>query len=194
MKKNNSVNFLFEAATLKRLQRTGWQILGGANKESIAEHSFMVCVISFVLAQTLKVNLEKILTMALFHDLSETRIGDIYKLADLYVKTDEKKAREDVFSNLDGAKKLRNILDEYDKKLSTEAKLVHDADTLALILELKQMIENGNLNARDWLSANINCLKLEKSQELAREIENTNSQDWWKKERKEIHKSFRKYQ
>ena len=187
-----SVKFLFEAATLKRLQRTGWQILGGGNQESIAEHSYMVCVISIVLAQNLKVNLEKILTMALFHDLSETRIGDIYKLADLYVKTDEKKARRDVFSNLNDDKKTLSILDEYDKKLSLESKLVHDADTLALILELKQMIENGNLNARDWLSANIDCLKLEKSKELAREMETANSQDWWKKERKEIHKSFRK--
>ena len=192
MKKNNSANFLFEAATLKRLQRTGWQILGGGNQESIAEHSYMVCVISIVLAQNLKVNLEKILTMALFHDLSETRIGDIYKLADLYVKTDEKKARRDVFSNLNDDKKTLSILDEYDKKLSLESKLVHDADTLALILELKQMIENGNLNAQEWLQANINCLKLKKSKELVREIETTNSQDWWRKERKEIHKSFRK--
>ena len=187
-----SVNFLFEAATLKRLQRTGWQILGGANKESIAEHSYMVCVISIVLAQNLKVNLEKILLMSIFHDLSETRIGDIYKLADLYVKTDEKKARRDVFSNLNDDKKTLSILDEYDKKLSLESKLVHDADTLALILELKQMIENGNLNAQEWLQANINCLKLKKSKELVREIETTNSQDWWRKERKEIHKSFRK--
>ncbi len=191
MKKNN-INFLFEAATLKRLQRTGWQILGGANKESIAEHSFMVCVISFVLAQDMKVNLEKILLTALFHDLPETRIGDVYKLADLYVNADEKKARRDVLSNLGDDKKALSILDEYDKKLSLESKLVHDADTLALILELKQMIENGNLNACDWLSANINCLKLEKSKELAREIETANSQDWWKKERKKIHKSFRK--
>ena len=187
-----SVKFLFEAATLKRLQRTGWQILGGGNQESIAEHSYMVCVISIVRAQNLKVNLEKILTMALFHDLSETRIGDIYKLADLYVKTDEKKARRDVFSNLNDDKKTLSILDEYDKKLSLESKLVHDADTLALILELKQMIENGNLNAQEWLQANINCLKLKKSKELVREIETTNSQDWWRKERKEIHKSFRK--
>ena len=188
MKHNKkSVNFLFEAATLKRLQRTGWQILGGANKESIAEHSFMVCVISFVLAQNLKVNLEKILTMALFHDLSETRIGDIYKLADLYVKTDEKKARRDVFSNLSNDKNALNILDEYDKKETLESKLVHDADTLALILELKQMIENGNLNACDWLQANINCLKLKKSKELAKEMETANSQNWWKKERKNLH-------
>ena len=151
MNNKKSVNFLFEAATLKRLQRTGWQILGGANKESIAEHSYMVCVISFVLAQNLKVSLEKILLMALFHDLSETRIGDIYKLADLYVNTNEKKAKHDVFSNLESDNKMLNILDEYDKKLSLEAKLVHDADTLSLILELKQLMENGNLNACDWL-------------------------------------------
>ena len=68
--KTSLIDFLFEAAALKRLKRTGWQILGD-NQESIAEHTFMVCVISFVLAVKLKADFEKVLIIALFHDFEE---------------------------------------------------------------------------------------------------------------------------
>jgi len=191
MKKNNLANFLFEAATLKRLQRTGWQILGG-NEESIAEHSYMVAVISFILAESLKIDVEKTLLMALFHDFIETRTGDIYKLSDLYVKVDEKKAAEDAFSGLTFQDNLINIIKEYEEEKTLEAKIVHDADTLALCVELKQLIENGNSHAREWYNANLEKVKLAKSKKLAKEIDTTNSQDWWKKERDILHRSFKK--
>jgi putative hydrolase of HD superfamily len=184
-------DFLFEAATLKRLQRTGWQILGG-NKESIAEHSYMVAVISFTLAESLKIDVERTLLMALFHDFIETRTGDIYKLSDLYVRVDEKRAAEDAFFGLTFQNNLIKIIEEYEEEKTLEAKIVHDADTLALCVELKQLIENGNLHAREWYNANLEKVKLPQSKKLAKEIDKTNSQDWWKKERDKIHKSFLK--
>src|SRR3989304_6332566 len=135
--KSNQADFLFEAAALKRLKRTGWQILGD-KQESIAEHTFMVVVISYVLAKKFKVNLEKVLMMALFHDFEESRTGDVYKLADLYTKTDKKKAVKDSFSPLKNSKYMLSLVEEYNKGISIEAKLVHDADTLALCVVLKQ--------------------------------------------------------
>ena len=189
MKKNNLANFLFEAATLRRLKRTGWQILGSENQESVAEHSYMVAVISFVLAKQLSANLEKTLTMALFHDFSEGRTGDVYKLADLYVTVDEKKANNDAFSH---DSKLNEIICEYGEKKSIESQIVHDADNLALILELKQLMENGNLNAKEWFEANKERLKLKESKAIFEEIKSSNTQDWWTKERQKIHKSYKK--
>lgn len=191
MKKNNIVNFLFEAATLKRLQRTGWQILG-ENQESIAEHSFMVCVISYILAGKLKANSGKVVKMALFHDFSETRVGDIYKLADLYVKADVIKAAQDSFSNMGVNNELLSLFKEYEEEKTLEAKIVHDADTLSLCLELKLLIEHGNLHAKEWLAANVKALHLAEAKSLVLEIKNTDSQGWWKMERAKIHKSFRK--
>ena len=115
MKLSSIVNFLFEAAALKRLQRTGWQILGD-NQESIAEHTFMVCVISFVLAVKLKADLEKVLIIALFHDFEEARTGDVYKLADLYTQVDKKKAITDAFSKLPQSAKISKLIAEYEHK------------------------------------------------------------------------------
>ncbi len=192
MKKNNFANFLFEAATLKRLQRTGWQILGGWNRESIAEHSFMVAVIGFVLAQELKANVGKVLMMSLFHDFAEARTGDIYKLADLYVQADEKKAINDAFWGLPDGNKLADITREYEKEKTLEAKIVHDADTLALMLELKQLMENGNINAKEWFEGNFDALRLNESKKLAQQLKSTNSQDWWKKERADLHRLMKK--
>lgn len=188
--KNNLANFLFEAATLKRLQRTGWQILGG-NRESIAEHSFMVAVIGYVLAGQLKADLGKVLLMALFHDFAESRTGDVYKLSDLYVQVDESKAIADAFGGLFFRDELVKATSEYEKRQTLESKIVHDADVLALCVELKQLLENGYQNAKEWYNANLENLKLSESRHLGKELSRTNSQDWWKKEREKIHKSYK---
>ncbi|MBI5451888.1 HD domain-containing protein, partial [Candidatus Gottesmanbacteria bacterium] len=185
MKKNDLVNFIFEASALKRLQRTGWQILG-ENKESIAEHSFMVGIISFVLAKQLKADLEKVLLMSLLHDFTESRIGDIYKLADFYVKADVMSAANDAFSDLLIEDEAIRMTKEYEAEKTLEAKIVHDADTLALMIELKQLMEKGNINAEEWFLGNVDALRLDVSKKLARELKNSNSQDWWKREREKI--------
>ena len=191
MKKNNLTNFIFEAATLKRLQRTGWQVLG-ENRESIAEHSFMVGIISYVIGKQKNANIEKLLLMALFHDFTETRIGDIYKLADFYVKADVLQAAKDAYESLSYGSELVKITREYEDEENLEAKIVHDADTLALCVELKQMMEKGNTNAKEWFDANLDVLVLDESKSLGRELAKTNSQDWWKKERNQLHKLIKK--
>jgi 5'-deoxynucleotidase YfbR-like HD superfamily hydrolase len=53
------VNLIYEAAVVKRLKRTGWQILGD-NEESLGEHIFMTAVIAYLLGKELRVNLEKV--------------------------------------------------------------------------------------------------------------------------------------
>lgn len=184
--KKSLASFLYEVATLKRLQRTGWQIIG-SNKESIAEHSYMVAVISFILAKIMGGNLEKVLTMALFHDLEETRTGDIYKLADFYTHANSDKALKDSLSQVPDQENIFSVMDEYSGRKSPEAKIVHDADVLALCLELKQMIEQGNFHAGEWFRYNRQRLVLPQSKKLMKEIEQTDSQDWWKKERDKIH-------
>lgn len=189
MKNISMINFLFEAVTLKRLQRTGWQILGG-NEESVAEHSYMVTVISFLLADQMGADVKKTLIMALFHDLTEARIGDVHKLADLYVKTDERRAEKDAFSSVGKiGKELMDICGEYRGKKTIESKIVHDADVLALCIELKSLFERGDHHAKEWFDANGKRLVLKESNNILQELKEADSQDWWKKERNKLHKS-----
>lgn len=182
----NTVHFLFEISALKRLQRTGWQILGSGG-ESVAEHSYMVAMISYMLAEQTGADIQKTLLMALFHDVEETRTGDVYRLAKLYVTLKKRKARTDTLQQLPQRNRIEKLLDEYDQRKTLEAKIVKDADNLSLCLELKMRIEEGNTHAQEWLDANIDALQLTESKDLGKVLLKTDSQEWWRKERKILH-------
>jgi len=69
--------FFFQIAELKKLPRSGWKIkLGLKNSESVAEHSYMMSVMSMVLSDMKSLNSEKVLKMAILHDWAESKIGD----------------------------------------------------------------------------------------------------------------------
>lgn len=61
----------------KKIKRSGWLREGIKDSESVAEHCFRLSVFSMVLAKTLGVNQEKLIKMAIIHDLGETKTGDI---------------------------------------------------------------------------------------------------------------------
>lgn len=67
---------------LAALPRTGWLLRGVAEAESIAEHTYGVCVVAMLLvddlrARGLTVDGERVLRMALLHDAAEAFTGDI---------------------------------------------------------------------------------------------------------------------
>ncbi len=67
---------------LAALPRTGWLLRGVADPESIAEHSFGVCVVAMLLVDDLRargttVDGERVLRMAIVHDAAEAFTGDI---------------------------------------------------------------------------------------------------------------------
>ncbi len=186
------VNLIFEAAVLKRLQRTGWQILGD-NQESVGEHSYMTAVIGYLLARMISkpkrsIDLEKVLLMSIFHDFHEARTGDVDKISTFYVTRDEGRANDDIFSTTDP--EMADTLVEYEKRESPEAKIVYEANIVALLVELKALQEKGNRNVDDWIEGNCKRLRIPEAKQLAKEICSSNTQDWWKDIRKKLHKSF----
>jgi 5'-deoxynucleotidase YfbR-like HD superfamily hydrolase len=91
---------LIELQRLKRLDRTGWTLRGLANgTESVAAHSFGVCAAAMMLADSLiargvVVDVERVLRMALLHDWSETRVGDMPKTGAAYFGREVRKRAE----------------------------------------------------------------------------------------------------
>lgn len=183
-------DFLFEAHLLKRIQRTGWQILG-ENKESVTEHLYLSTIITYLLAKEIKVNMERVLVMSLFHDFHETRTGDVDKISLNYITRDTDKANRDIFLSLPFGREVLTILNEYEKKKSLEARIVYEANILALVIELKTLIDKGSQHAKEWLQANVERLRLKESKALAKEIIETDSQDFWKDIRHSLHTQFR---
>ncbi|MCA1793185.1 MAG: HD domain-containing protein, partial [Desulfobacteraceae bacterium] len=85
-------NFLFEARILKDLNRSGYAFLGDGH-ESIAEHCFTTAFICFTMARLdPKTNGERLMAMALVHDMAEARTGDFNYVQKHYSTTDESKA------------------------------------------------------------------------------------------------------
>lgn len=186
-KKQSIANLIFEAAVVKRLKRTGWQILGD-NEESLGEHTFLSCVIAYVLSKQMKANTETALVMALFHDFHEARTGDVDKIALRYIARDQHRANRDIFQKADAG--LLKLLETYEKRGTLEAKIAHEANVVALLVELKLLVEKGNVHAKEWLEANQKRLKLPEAIELADQLAHTDSHDWWKGIRRDLHEEF----
>ena len=71
------VDFFKSAINLKKISRQGWiNKLNIDKSESVADHSFMMTVMSMVISDLTNQNSEKIMKMALLHDLAESKIGD----------------------------------------------------------------------------------------------------------------------
>jgi len=74
----NLVKFFHHVGRLKRMPRRGWVINDIKKGESIAEHIFRASLMAWVLGSARKgLNIERILKMALMHDICEIYSGDI---------------------------------------------------------------------------------------------------------------------
>jgi putative hydrolase of HD superfamily len=171
---------LFEANFLKRIERTGYPYLG-TGKENVASHSFGVCFCAWILAELSEenVNKEKLLKMALIHDLAETRIGDFNAVNKLYDTADEKRALEDAFEGLPIKEEVLNLWKEYREQKSIEAKLLHDADVIDLLLQLKEQKDLNNPYAEKWIYHAKKRLITPIGKKLAEEILKTEWCSWW---------------
>jgi len=172
-------NFLFEAGMLKRTPRTGFQFLG-TGAESVAEHIFRTVYIGYVLGNLAEgADADRIIKMCLFHDLPEARTGDLNYVNKKYVKTDEKKAVDDLTETLPFGNEMKELLTEFSEGQTLEAKLAHDADQLELILALKEYKDLGNKYADEWLEFAVKRLRTDVARELSATILKTDSSLWW---------------
>lgn len=70
------VNSLLKIGKLKSIKRSGWVREEMPDPESVAEHTFRVSFLVLLLGEELKVSTEKLLKMAIVHDIEEAVIGD----------------------------------------------------------------------------------------------------------------------
>lgn len=146
---------LIELQRLKRLERTGWTLRGLPNgTESVASHSFGVCVTAMLLADEVKargleVDCERVLRMALLHDWAEARVGDMPKTATNYFGADARKNAETLaFADIVGGlganmAQYKDLYHDYEERNSLEARLVKAADVIDLLVETYALERSG---------------------------------------------------
>ncbi|HEX8128422.1 MAG TPA: HD family hydrolase [Pyrinomonadaceae bacterium] len=139
---------LLELQRLKRLDRTGWVLRGLApGAESVAAHSYGVAFTAMLLADEVRargveVDVERVLRVALLHDLAEARTGDMPRTMALYYgaaarRAAERAAFEDMVRDL-GARSAAQygaLHEDYEARESLEARLVKAADILDLLAQ-----------------------------------------------------------
>ena len=136
------LQLLIHGNQLKRTVRSGWVQRGIAGAEDVAAHSYGVAFTALVLAQTVAhpLNLEKVLIMALLHDLPEGKTTDIPTTAWRYlppgIKTEvERGAMVEILGDMTFSAMFLTHWEELHQKETQEALLVHDADKLEMYLQ-----------------------------------------------------------
>src|SRR3989344_3237882 len=144
------IEFLYEVGSLRYLER-GWRQHFGMDMGNILEHTMRVMVLALVIARQAGVkDEEKIMKMALVHDLAETRTTDLSYVQKVYVKADEEASARDLFAGTRLESLRTDYLHEYEERKSLEAKIVKDADNLEVELELKELAQRGSQLPTKW--------------------------------------------
>ena len=175
---------LLEAATLKRMSRTGWGMRGVPWVESVADHTFGVAFVALALADTLRegavedeesaatLDMEKVLIMAVLHDLAEVRLTDLpasaARLIPEVVKSEaEASAMEDLLAPLPGGPRLRALWQEFEDRASAEGRLVRDADKLEMMVQCLRYEQAGSQGLDEfWAAMDVNPWHYRLSAEL----------------------------
>jgi putative hydrolase of HD superfamily len=134
------LEFLLEADRLKQIERRT-TIVGGARRENSAEHSWHLALFALVLAEHADepIDLTRVLTMLLLHDLVEVDAGDtfIYDDDGLASKAEREQAAADRLFGLLPAEQgaaLRAMWEEFEERATPDARFAGALDRLQPVL------------------------------------------------------------
>lgn len=126
-----------ELHNLTRLRRAGWVMAGVSDPESVSDHCFEAAMWAVLLAHSAKINVDvgKVVTMLLFHEIGEARLTDLPRRAAPYVKGAKGQAERAIASDLlDGlSQEIEPLLEEFHERQTPEAKLAEAAEELQII-------------------------------------------------------------
>lgn len=132
----------------KELPRQGFIAMGFKRNEadSVAAHSFSTALLAYFLAKQMqqegeKIDAEKVLKMALFHDIGETIVGDVGTfvkgMAGGVFKDIEKEGVNALVDGLPSHEEIIGLVEEYNNRKTLEARVVKAADNLDALAQAK---------------------------------------------------------
>ncbi|MEK6938492.1 MAG: HD family hydrolase [Nanoarchaeota archaeon] len=136
------LRFLQQAFKLKHVLRTGWVNKNVPNSESVADHIYGVAILALIVPLPKGINRNKLVQMALVHDVAESFHGDPvwekgkYSDWDKHKIKDEKEtlAVKEMFKSI-GRKKTEQLALEFIQHQSPIAKFLKELDKLDMIIE-----------------------------------------------------------
>lgn len=169
------LKFLLSLPRMKAIPRSGWLSHGVAlqDVESVADHSFSTSAISLLLADLeakrgVRVNVERVLRLAVLHDVSELLTFDISKAYLEYLgargKAIKRELEDSAWKYLAKgiehqvlARDYTRLHEEFAMNQTAESKIVHAADSLDILLQIIDYRRKGypeSMLSNLWNSAN----------------------------------------
>ncbi len=178
---NRDLEFLFELGQLRFIKRAWVQVLS-PEFDNLSEHMFRVAWLSMLICKMENAgDHEKILKIALIHDIAESRTGDVHYISRQYTKRNEELAIDDMLEKT-VFEDFKNVWNEYEKRESIEARIVKDADNLSVDMELVEQAYKGNklkeMFAEHRKKVSENGLFTESAKKLWAEMQTANPHDW----------------
>lgn len=146
------------AAALKCEPRKGWQKRVDGRVESVADHSFGVAVLALYEGERRGLDLEKIIKLALIHDLEEAITGDLTPRDKAYrgagrVQKDRDRAIRKLLLKLPAKSRpaYLRLWTDLKERGSKEARLVHQLDKVEMAFQAKEYGKlTGQRKMRDF--------------------------------------------
>ena len=167
-KLKGQLSFLIEADKMKSILRQTL-LIDQSRRENDAEHSWHLALMAMTLAEytPLEINLDRVIRMALVHDLVEIYAGDTFAYdASGYQSKDkrEKEAADKLFSMLppEQGREYRALWEEFD------AMLTPDALYASAIDRLQPFINNALTDGHTWVQHGVTVDKVYKRMDPVR--------------------------
>ncbi|MDD4955142.1 MAG: HD domain-containing protein [Candidatus Omnitrophica bacterium] len=179
----NIMQFVSEAGMLKNVKRSGWQVLGIKNAETVAEHSFRCAILGYILSDMEKASAQKVILLTLLNDIHEARITDLHKMAQRYIKIEgaEDRCFTEQIKNLPdkSRKELTMLHKEYREQKTRESIIARDADILECLIQAKEYYEQGFKQAIKFTIRAPQFLKTKSAKKLWKFASANNITQWW---------------
>lgn len=158
---SDEIEALVRAFALKDERRTGWELRGISDPETVAGHSWGVALLCLVYGPQGTIDVDRALRLAVIHDLAEAETGDVATRVNPETQTvsaEEKEARErEAMAALSKPFDFLSLWEEYEARKSAEARFVKDMDLIdmclqALVYEREERYEKGESNEFEQFS------------------------------------------
>ncbi len=162
---SNFADLLLKVGKLKSIKRSGWVREGMPDPESVAAHTFRVAFLSMLLGDELNVDKDKLIQMALLHDIEEIETLDPVvqrgnKEVGQHDKVKEKAFIENLFKDIENTSQFVNLWEEQSKEktssASKEAEILYEIGKLATCWQaLEYEIQGADSKKLDefWVNA-----------------------------------------
>ena len=156
------IQFYLLATSLKDKIRTGWKIwnIDRQRVESVAEHIYGTCILAIAIDSEfdLEIDIYKVVMMLVLHEIEEVKIGDLTpfdKITQEEKRKIGKQAVEEVLAPLTKGINYIELLEEFEKLETKEAKFAKMCDKLEADIQAKIYCEENAIKMNDDKNANL---------------------------------------